>query len=137
MGLEAAACDDDDDDGNDDGDDDDAFEVMRDATSAGLGFRSFSPILSQSVPNASSSVFLKEDDVPPSNQRGSAARGFRVCDFAGATEGTTATGGGITAVRIADGDSIFPATHVATILLVATIPAFSIPSGVGSVATRK
>ena len=130
MGLEAAACDDDDDDGNDDGDDDDAFEVMRDATSAGLGFRSFSP-------NASSSVFLKEDDDPPSNQRGSAARGFRVCDFAGATEGTTATGGGITAVRIADGDSIFPATQIATILLVATIPAFSIPSGVGSVATRK
>ena len=38
------------------------------ATSAGLGFRSFSPISSQSVPNAASIVFLTEDDVPPSNQ---------------------------------------------------------------------
>ena len=28
-----------------------------------------------------------------------------------------AAGGGVTAVRIADGDGIFPASHVATILL--------------------
>ena len=43
------------------------------ATSAGLGFRSFSPIpSSQSIPNAASSVFLTEDDdvPPPSNQLG-------------------------------------------------------------------
>jgi hypothetical protein len=34
----------------------------------GLGFRSFSPIASQSVPPASSSLFLSEDDLPPRNQ---------------------------------------------------------------------
>ena len=38
------------------------------ATSTGLGFRSFSPMASQSVPHASSSVFLTEVDVPPSKQ---------------------------------------------------------------------
>jgi hypothetical protein len=37
-------------------------------SSIGLGFRSFSPIASQSVPPASSSVFLTEDDLPSSNQ---------------------------------------------------------------------
>ena len=37
-------------------------------SSIGLGFRSFSPMASQSVPPASSSVFLTEDDLPPSNQ---------------------------------------------------------------------
>ena len=31
-------------------------------------FAPFSPISSQSVPNAASSVFLTEDDVPPCNQ---------------------------------------------------------------------
>ncbi len=33
-----------------------------------LGFRSFSPIASQSIPPASSNLFLSEDDLPPSNQ---------------------------------------------------------------------
>ena len=37
-------------------------------SSIGLGFRSFSPITSQSVPPANRSVFLSEDDLPPSNQ---------------------------------------------------------------------
>ena len=37
------------------------------ATNAGLGFLSFSPLPSQSAPEASSSVFLTEDEVPPSN----------------------------------------------------------------------
>ena len=48
-------------------------EIIQDAkpvatSSIGLGFRSFSPIASQSVPPASSSVFLTEDDLPSSNQ---------------------------------------------------------------------
>jgi hypothetical protein len=37
-------------------------------SSSGLGFRSFSPEASQSIPPASSSLFLAEDDLPPSNQ---------------------------------------------------------------------
>ncbi len=37
-------------------------------SSSGLGFCSFSPVASQSIPPASSSVFLAEDDLPPSNQ---------------------------------------------------------------------
>jgi hypothetical protein len=38
-------------------------------SSSSLGFRSFSPVASQSVPPASSSsLFLAEDDLPPSNQ---------------------------------------------------------------------
>ena len=37
-------------------------------SSSGLGFRSFSPVASQSIPPASSSLFLSEDDLPPSNQ---------------------------------------------------------------------
>jgi hypothetical protein len=37
-------------------------------SSSGLGFRSFSPVVSQSIPSASSSLFLAEDDLPPSNQ---------------------------------------------------------------------
>ena len=37
-------------------------------SSTGLGFRSFSPIASQSVPQAGSSVFLTKDDLPPRNQ---------------------------------------------------------------------
>jgi hypothetical protein len=37
-------------------------------SSSGLGFRSFSPVASQSIPPASSSLFLAEDDLPPSNQ---------------------------------------------------------------------
>jgi hypothetical protein len=37
-------------------------------SSAALGFRSFSPVASNSVPPASSSLFLTEDDLPPSNQ---------------------------------------------------------------------
>ena len=51
-----------------------AKEIVQDAqpvatSSIGLGFRSFSPIASQSVPPASSSLFLSEDDfLPPSNQ---------------------------------------------------------------------
>ena len=50
-----------------------AKEIVRDSqpvatSSIGLGFRSFSRIASQSVPPASSSVFLTEDDLPPSNQ---------------------------------------------------------------------
>ena len=36
--------------------------------SSGLGFRSFSPVASNSIPPASSSLFLTEDDLPPSNQ---------------------------------------------------------------------
>ena len=34
----------------------------------GLEFRSFSPVASNSIPPASSSLFLAEDDLPPSNQ---------------------------------------------------------------------
>ena len=50
-----------------------AKEIVHDSqpvstSTIGLGFRSFSPIASQSVPLASSSVFLTEDDLPPSNQ---------------------------------------------------------------------
>ena len=51
-----------------------AKEIVHDSqpvatSSIGLGFQSFSPIASQSVPPASSSsVFLIEDDLPPSNQ---------------------------------------------------------------------
>ena len=37
-------------------------------SSSGLGFLSFSPVASQSIPSASSSLFLAEDDLPPSNQ---------------------------------------------------------------------
>jgi hypothetical protein len=37
-------------------------------STSGLGFRSFSPVASNSVPPASSSLFLTEDDLPPSNQ---------------------------------------------------------------------
>ena len=37
-------------------------------SSSGLGFRPFSPVASNSVPPASSSLFLTEDDLPPSNQ---------------------------------------------------------------------
>jgi hypothetical protein len=37
-------------------------------SSSGLGFRSFSPVASNSIPPASSSLFLAEDDFPPSNQ---------------------------------------------------------------------
>jgi hypothetical protein len=37
-------------------------------SSSGLGFRSFSPVASNSIPSASSSLFLTEDDLPPSNQ---------------------------------------------------------------------
>jgi len=37
-------------------------------SSLGLGFRSFSPVASQSIPPASSCLFLSEDDLPPSNQ---------------------------------------------------------------------
>jgi hypothetical protein len=37
-------------------------------SSSGLGFRSFSPEASQSIPPASSSLFLSEDNLPPSNQ---------------------------------------------------------------------
>jgi hypothetical protein len=37
-------------------------------SSSGLGFRSFSPLASQSIPPASSSPFLSEDGLPPSNQ---------------------------------------------------------------------
>ena len=36
--------------------------------SSGLGFRSFSPVATNSIPPASSSLFLTEDDLPPSNQ---------------------------------------------------------------------
>ena len=48
-------------------------EIVQDAqpvatSSIGLGSRSFSPIASQSIPPASSSFFLSEDDLPPSNQ---------------------------------------------------------------------
>ncbi len=39
-------------------------------SSSGLGFRSFSPVASNAVPPASSSLFLTEDDLPPSNQLG-------------------------------------------------------------------
>ncbi len=37
-------------------------------SSPGLGFRSFSPVASQSIPPSSISLFLSEDDLPPSNQ---------------------------------------------------------------------
>ena len=50
-----------------------AKESVQDAqpvatSSSSIGFRSFSPVASQSVPPASSSLFLAEDDLPPSNQ---------------------------------------------------------------------
>ena len=51
-----------------------AKEIVQDAhqpvatSSIGLGFRSFHPIASQSIPPASSSLFLSEDDLPPRNQ---------------------------------------------------------------------
>ena len=50
-----------------------AKEINQDAqpvatSSIGLRFRSFSPIASLSVPPASSSLFLSENDLPPSNQ---------------------------------------------------------------------
>ena len=50
-----------------------AKEIIHDSqpvatSSTGLGFHSFSPIALQSVPQAGSSVFLTEDDLPPSNQ---------------------------------------------------------------------
>jgi hypothetical protein len=50
-----------------------AKEIVHDSqpiatSSIGLGFRSFSLMASQSIPPASSSVFLSEDDLPPSNQ---------------------------------------------------------------------
>ncbi len=50
-----------------------AKEIVQDAqpvatSSSSLGFRSFSPVASQSIPPASSSLFLAEDDLPPSNQ---------------------------------------------------------------------
>ena len=50
-----------------------AKEINKDAqpvatSSLGLGFRSFSPLASQSIPPASSNLFLSEDDLPPSNQ---------------------------------------------------------------------
>ena len=50
-----------------------AKEIVHDSqpvatSSIGLGFRSFSPMASQSIPPASSSVFLTEDDLPPSSQ---------------------------------------------------------------------
>ena len=38
------------------------------ATSTGLGLCSFSPSSSQAVPQAAISVFLTEDDIPPSNR---------------------------------------------------------------------
>ncbi len=37
-------------------------------SSSGLGFRSFSPVASNFIPPASSSLFLTEEDLPPSNQ---------------------------------------------------------------------
>jgi hypothetical protein len=37
-------------------------------SSSGLGFRFFSPMASQSIPPVSSSLFLSDDDLPPSNQ---------------------------------------------------------------------
>jgi hypothetical protein len=37
-------------------------------SSSGLGFRSFFPVASNSIPPASSSLFLTEDDLPSSNQ---------------------------------------------------------------------
>jgi len=37
-------------------------------SSSGLRFRSFSPVASNAVPPASSSLFLTEDDLPPNNQ---------------------------------------------------------------------
>ncbi len=37
-------------------------------SSAGLGFRSFSPVATNAVLPASSSLFLTDDDLPPSNQ---------------------------------------------------------------------
>ena len=47
-----------------------------------------------------------------------------------------AAGGGVTAIQIADGEGIFPASHVATILLCE--PRRSrYHGGVGSVATRQ
>jgi hypothetical protein len=37
-------------------------------SSSGLGFRSFSPVATNSIPSASSSLFLTEDDLTPSKQ---------------------------------------------------------------------
>ncbi len=41
---------------------------LRRAASSGLGFRSFSPVASNSIPPSSRSLFLTEDDLPPRNQ---------------------------------------------------------------------
>ena len=71
-------------------------------SSSGLGFRSFSPVASQSIPAASSSLFLSEDDLPPSNQLevsqivpetmlpslpGNAARGNAAAEYAASEYG--------------------------------------------------
>ncbi len=45
-----------------------AIPVPVATSSSGLGFRPFPPVASTSVPPASSSLFLTEDDLPPSNQ---------------------------------------------------------------------
>ena len=107
------------------------------ATSAGLGFCSFSPISSQSVPNACSSVFLTEDDVPPSNQLG--AQQLVIPEYTTSLVqpvGLRLSGVGVTAVLIADRDGIFPSSHVKTIL--PCEPRRSrFHGGVGSVATRR
>jgi hypothetical protein len=48
-----------------------SFPILRRpvaTSSSGLGFRSFSTVPSNSIPPASSSLFLPEDNLPPSNQ---------------------------------------------------------------------
>ena len=78
-----------------------------------LGFRSVSPIASQSVPHAGSSVFLTEDEVPPSNQL--EVQQIVVSDtmLLGPPGGMQLT----EVVHAANDHSIFPASYVANILL--------------------
>jgi hypothetical protein len=95
----------------------------------------FSPI--SSVPNTASSVFLKEDDVPPSNQLEAqklVVHGTTSLVPPGGL--TTTAGGSVTVVRVADGDGIFPALHVANILLCEPWRS-RYHGGVGSVTTRR
>jgi len=88
-------------------------------SSIGLGFRSFSPIASQSIPPASSNLFLSEGDLPPSNQlaEGYANRDPRY-DVAGFLERYAIVGSDVTTtVHDASEHRIFLASHVANVLL--------------------
>ena len=75
-------------------------------SSTGLGFRSFSPMASQSVPHAPAAV-----EVPQINC------GPRRHDVAGSYRRNAATGSKVTAIHAANEHSIFLASHAANVLL--------------------